>query len=140
MALISLVYVSYATQEMSGEELKDLLEVCRRNNKPLNVTGMLLYRDGYFIQALEGEEDTVMDLYETIVKDPRHDRVLTVYKGEIVNRAFTDWSMGFRNLEDVDFSEYPEYTDFSQFSPEYFSNNPSRAKSLLKTFKDQTYY
>lgn len=142
MTLISLVYVSYASHKMSSEELKDLLEECRDNNEKINVTGMLLYRDGFFIQAIEGEEDVVMPLYNDIQKDPRHDRILTVYKGKITERSFDGWTMGFRNLDDVDFSKVKGYNEFmeQEFSPEYFEENPTRAQGLLKTFKDQTYF
>ncbi|MEO1442551.1 MAG: BLUF domain-containing protein, partial [Chloroflexota bacterium] len=64
MTLVSLVYVSYATEPMSGAELEALMAKSSANNKPLGVTGMLLYRQGFFIQVLEGEEDVVMPLYE----------------------------------------------------------------------------
>ncbi len=36
--------------------LGSLLETCRRNNTAAGVTGMLLYKDGNFMQVLEGEE------------------------------------------------------------------------------------
>lgn len=140
MALISLVYVSFAPHQMSADELRSILEVSRDNNAPRNITGMLLYRNGFFIQALEGEEEVVMPLYDKIQRDPRHDRVMTVYKGKITERTFKDWSMGFYNLDDVDFSKMPGYHDLSEknFTTEYFSENPSRARDLLMTFKDQS--
>jgi hypothetical protein len=59
MGLVSLVYVSVARELMSDEDLKAILEVARRKNAERNITGMLLYRSGYFIQALEGEEADV---------------------------------------------------------------------------------
>jgi hypothetical protein len=37
-----LVYVSSATRPFSGEDLRALLETCRKNNAGLGVTGMLL--------------------------------------------------------------------------------------------------
>ncbi len=38
-----LVYVSSATRPVSGEDLRALLETCRKNNAELEITGMLLY-------------------------------------------------------------------------------------------------
>ena len=134
MALISLVYVSFAKGKMSGDDLETLLEQCRTNNEPLGVTGMLLYRDGYFIQALEGEESVVMPLFNKIALDQRHQHIIVAYKGEISKRTFKDWSMGFKNISEVDFSKYPEYRDYRDFSHEYFANNPTRAMSLLSSF------
>lgn len=142
MSLITLVYVSYASHKMSGDELRVLLDECRENNSKIDVTGMLLYRDGFFIQALEGEEDTVMPLYNKIAKDERHNHVLLVHKGKISERTFEDWSMGLRNLDDVDFSKVPGYTNFldKEFTPQYFEEHPNRAIGMLKTFKDQSYF
>ncbi len=61
-----LVCVSSATRPFSGEDLRALLETCRKNNAGSGVTGMLLYRDGKFMQVLEGDEGTVRALYEGI--------------------------------------------------------------------------
>jgi Sensors of blue-light using FAD. len=46
-----LVYVSSATRPFSREDLRVLLETCRKNNAELGVTGMLLYKDGNFMQG-----------------------------------------------------------------------------------------
>lgn len=35
----------------------------RANNEKLSVSGMLFYKDGNFMQVLEGEEAIVKDLY-----------------------------------------------------------------------------
>ncbi|MEM7363377.1 MAG: BLUF domain-containing protein, partial [Pseudomonadota bacterium] len=38
---------------------------------PAGVTGMLLYHEGSFLQALEGDRAVVEALYERIEEDPR---------------------------------------------------------------------
>jgi len=70
--MFSLIYVSSAVTEFSKSELVDLLESCHANNANLGVTGMLLYKDGNFMQALEGNEDVVRGLHAKIALDPRH--------------------------------------------------------------------
>ena len=65
-----LVYVSSATRPFSGEDLRVLLVTCRKDNTELGVKGMLLYKDGNFMQVLEGEEGAVRGLYERIAADP----------------------------------------------------------------------
>ncbi|MEM6527909.1 MAG: BLUF domain-containing protein [Chloroflexota bacterium] len=137
MRYVSLVYVSFATQEMSGDNLEGLLLQCKKNNASRGITGMLLYRDGYFIQALEGEEDVVMDLFRKIERDTRHSNVIIAHKESITERSFDEWSMGYKNISGVDLSKYPEYRDYEEFSPEYFVNNPSRDVSLLNSFYDE---
>ena len=55
---------------MSTEQLLELLKQCL--NPASGVTGMLLYGNGTFLQALEGDEKVVADLYGKIEKDSRH--------------------------------------------------------------------
>jgi hypothetical protein len=141
MTLISLVYVSFATHPMSEDDLRALLEECRTNNQRLNVTGMLLYRNGFFIQALEGDEEVVEKLFRDIAKDPRHQDVLRVYKAPIVVRSFPNWTMGFNHIGDHHQIEMEGYSDFLEKpNAEYFTQNPSRAQMLLESFRSETFF
>jgi hypothetical protein len=142
MAIISLVYVSVSAHNLTDEELKEILEVSRQNNQALEITGMLLYRDGYFLQALEGEESTVMPLYERIRADDRHRRVLLIHKTTVQQRSFPDWSMGFNKISDEEAEALPGFTNFLQDPSDhtYFSQNPGRAVKLLESFKNRVYF
>ena len=60
------IYVSAATQLFSKAELLQLLTLVREKNQRLAVTGMLLYKDGDFIQLLEGEESVVKQVLDKI--------------------------------------------------------------------------
>lgn len=142
MGLVNLVYVSAAKHNMTDAELKAILDVSRENNKERNITGMLLYRNGYFIQALEGEEDDIDAIYGRIADDERHDHVLLISKEPISERSFGDWSMGFTNLNQVDPAELEGYNDFLErpFDPEFASENAGKAKRLLNSFKNRTYF
>jgi len=144
MTLYTLVYVSLATHPMTDDELRDLLEISRDNNARLDITGMLLYRDGFFIQALEGQEQAVEDLFTKISKDPRHTNVLVVHRGNISRegRTFAEWAMGFNKIKLDEAKQIPGFTDFLQQPGDgrFFSNNPERAQKLLKSFKDRTFF
>lgn len=142
MSLYTLVYVSIATRDMTDEDLLNILNKAREKNARLGVTGMLLYRDNYFIQALEGEKDTLLELYATINADERHEKVLTVYQHPIEKRTFSDWAMGFNRLDNIDPASLPGFTDFltQPFDLSFLTDNPSRAKLLLESFKEQTYF
>ena len=106
--IFSTVYVSAAAEPWAQDELRALLAGCRANNAAAGVTGLLLYRDGVFMQVLEGEEETVRSLYRRIARDPRHHDVANIWVAHAPQRRFPDWSMGFRNLEDheVDLEGY----------------------------------
>ncbi len=67
--LFHLIYVSTAVKPMIGDELVSLLEQSRARNKRHRITGMLLYSDGHFMQVLEGEEASVMKIFEDISHD-----------------------------------------------------------------------
>jgi hypothetical protein len=51
---------------------------------------MLLYKDGCFMQVLEGNEEAVIDLAEKIQRDPRHKNMMTLYQGDSPERQFAD--------------------------------------------------
>ena len=135
--IFSLVYVSSATLPLSGEDLRALLAACRENNARLGVTGMLLYKDGNFMQVLEGDEEAVRGLYARIEDDPRHGGEIILHRGFVDERRFPDWSMGFRNLDSPEGRRAPGYSEFlnSPLTGSEFSDNPSRAQRLLLTFK-----
>ena len=52
------------------------------------------------VQALEGDEETVRDLYRTIHRDPRHERVAVLETVEATERVFGKWSMARVSDED----------------------------------------
>jgi len=102
-----LLYVSNAVELMSRQELEVLLDQAKANNKALNITGMLVYHDGTFIQILEGEEQQVKSLFEEVKKDPRHDNVILIEEMPVQKRAFASWDMAFRQLSTAELKDYP---------------------------------
>jgi Sensors of blue-light using FAD len=132
-----LVYVSSAVKPFLQSELLDLLAKSRENNARLGITGMLLYKDGNFMQALEGEEGAVQALYARIGRDPRHRGLLTLLQGPLEERQFPEWSMGFRDLNAADVLSTPGYSEFlnTPLMGKEFSSDPTRCQKLLLTFK-----
>lgn len=109
------IYVSRAREAMSEETLRVLLETSRRNNRAIGVTGFLIYQDGYFMQMLEGHQGLVDPLMERIARDPRHEDPCVIIRGQAKRRLFTDWSMGFWNMDaplatDIDFMSWQKRT------------------------------
>lgn len=90
-----LVYVSLATRPFTQVELTALLTHARSRNTPLAVSGVLLHQAGSFFQVLEGDAVAVETTFQRISKDPRHRSVLMLLRQTIVERNFSDWSMGF---------------------------------------------
>lgn len=95
----SLTYVSSARSLWSVPELDRLLESARAWNEPRELTGMLLYSGGNFIQAVEGPEGRVAEVFERICADSRHRGLLVLLDEQVERRAFPAWTMGFQRFD-----------------------------------------
>lgn len=135
--MLSIVYASSAVRLFNRAELIELLEASHQANREHGITGMLLYRGGNFIQVIEGENEAVIQLYENIKADPRHNNIILLSQDPILERQFADWSMGFRNIDQMTRQELAGFSEFLEddFSPGYFREHPTRAYILLLSFK-----
>ena len=145
--LFSLAYVSSAITAFGRAELLALLEGCRERNARAAITGMLLYKEGNFMQVIEGPEAAVRALHAKIGRDGRHRGVITLLQSPIEARQFAGWSMAFRDLDDPAvrgareqaLRALPGYSEFLNvaLSGQEFAGWPSRCQKLLLTFKRQ---
>ncbi len=131
------VYVSSAVDLMSSEDLLELLSVCRINNARLEISGMLLHKDGNFMQVIEGPEVEVRKLLEKIKMDPRHHGIIQLIEGYTESRQFSDWSMGFYDLNSPEIKLIEGFNEFlnSPLTGDEFESNPSRCQRLLLSFR-----
>lgn len=96
MPLYTLIYRSQVTFPLNDEALTHLLKECRQKNSQKNITGILLYGYGFFIQMLEGEEHAVRSLfYDKILIDTRHNRAKVLNEGPALRRLYSEWAMAF---------------------------------------------
>lgn len=95
--LLELVYLSNAFPlDFPQSELERILASARRRNAELDVTGVLLYHKGTFLQMLEGPPDAVRHLFGDIIHDdPRHRAVVHCWEQPIAARSFPEWRMGY---------------------------------------------
>lgn len=108
------IYSSKAAQNISQEELHKILESSEKNNKVSDITGMLILYNDTFIQMLEGEEEDVLNTYERIAKDDRHDSVLKLFEGYTDKRHFPDWKMALEVVDEDYFREIDAYESLSE--------------------------
>ena len=101
MKLYQLLYVSDSRRAMSEFELDRLVTACRRKNSERNITGLLLYSGGHFIQLLEGHPPVLANLFDKIGKDERHHNVTKLHFAACKQRLFPKWQMGLLNLETI---------------------------------------
>lgn len=96
--LYRLMYVSTSSSFLTDAEVDALLAQSRRNNEAAGISGLLIYVEGHFLQYIEGRPGDIAALTERIEADPRHHGILRLLEGPSRNRAFPDWSMGYRRL------------------------------------------
>jgi hypothetical protein len=132
-----IVYASTASQVFTKPELQALLQEIRQKNIELGITGMLLHKDGNFMQVLEGEQEALTRLLTNIERDSRHRGLLVLLRGTSEERLFPDWSMGFRDLADQSPEKTPGYSDFMNIplTDAEFSQDPNRCMKLMRLFK-----
>ena len=136
--MISITYVSSGIQLFTTSELHALLQKSREANLKHGITGMLLYNVGSFMQAIEGPDDAVYQLYRNIQQDRSHHMVTTLIDQPIQQRAFPEWSMGFKDMTGPGRPSVAGFTNFLRDwrDREEYSNSPSYARKLLNTFRE----
>ena len=132
MSLRRIIYTSKATSEYNKRDLLDLLHESRGYNSIDNISGVLMHRDGYFLQIIEGEDSLVEDLVKRIANDTRHDDIKIINDALVETRLFPDWSMGCADFEDPTLSLIPG------ISNEF--NNPQFIDDLLNRLPEVANY
>lgn len=94
-----IIYASAASPDVDQSTLDDILGHARTNNAGLDITGILLFGNGVFIQVLEGEDDIVDRLAMHIEQDARHSDFDILYEDSIERRAFGAWDMAYKVLD-----------------------------------------
>ncbi len=118
MRLTRLTYVSTAVEMFTSESLHELVRKAAEKNQTLDITGVLLYSGGAFLQVLEGPEPEVAELFARIELDPRHTFVECAQRDHVQERLFPEWSMELQNFD------------------EHAAVNPQHMR-VIRTFLDQ---
>lgn len=136
--MMYVVYISFAKWLMSEKDLNGMLETFREYNAPRGITGLLLYKDGVFVQALEGPEAELQALYARIQQDPRHENVTTLLQGSMQGRLFPRWAMGFQNICSMTRKQLQDISDFFDvpLDIEQLRSDPNRIYAALIAFRD----
>lgn len=93
--LYQMVYSSRANEVMPKSKLYQILREARLANAKRDVTGVLMFADGLFLQVLEGEEATLRALMTKIAADKRHKDIAILSEGTVPARAFPSWQMAY---------------------------------------------
>lgn len=96
--MISLLYISYNRMPLdtADRQVQAIVDKSVIHNKRADITGALIFAGVHFCQFLEGPEDAVISLMDTIRADTRHRDIWVVYQEAASDRRFADWSMAYK--------------------------------------------
>ncbi len=135
--LDSLVYVSSAVRLLSHEEIDYLLRRARERNKEYEVTGILLYIGGNFMQYIEGPRDNLDVIYKIIQEDELHSGIILVSREAIEQRQFGDWAMAYQTRDVEGYVGSPGERKLIEMILEMPGDNQSTAQIVLHSFWSQ---
>ncbi len=88
------IYCSHAAVSMENPlNLAELLGASARNNRRDEITGVLAFAGGVFIQAIEGPQHAVDKLMSRLRADTRHRGLEVLGEDMASERAFPVWVM-----------------------------------------------
>jgi hypothetical protein len=128
--LVRLLYASRAAAPLTDSVVDTILEQSRHNNPQQGITGILCYSGEQFIQVLEGGRDEVCELFNAIVRDPRHAQVRILSYEEIAERRFGGWTMGHVEINKVNPSLLLKYAEKAELNP--FTSSGRASMALLE--------
>jgi hypothetical protein len=136
---IQIVYTSKATCDLGEDQIVKIHSTALSNNAQRDITGMLLYSKGTFLQVIEGKGEAINHLMERIKLDTRHCDVEVLVKNTIKHREFKNWSMGYRRLEESDAKTLLNFAPFFEdgFDPAKFSAQPGVSLDILRALAAQ---
>jgi hypothetical protein len=132
--LFHLVYISHAVEDISYTDIRDILNVSRKNNAQENVTGLLIFREGFFLQLLEGSESAVKNILGKIMMDDRNHSLRVLIETEGDQRLFADWQMAFLD-GDISSNETADLIDFFDVCLKAGAHQRALVMPMLRKFR-----
>lgn len=98
MKLVRIVYISFATRDLSEADLAQIELSSQLHNLAGGITGLLIAQGSFFYGVVEGSQRKVMRRMEVIITDDRHTGLRILREEEISVRRFANWC--FAHLPD----------------------------------------
>ncbi len=127
--LVQVIYVSSVAPDITEHDTLKFLKQARTANRKHDVSGMMLYIDGWFLQLLEGHGAMVDVVCSTIFRDKREMRM--ILREFIAEREFPDWTMGFEAVKPAEACRLLGKPQLFDSVATFADMDPDSAKSLL---------
>ena len=94
-ALYQVLHISRAANAAFDISDLDILKQGVHRNSARGISGFLRREQGHYIQVLEGPRDSLIELLDKIMRDPRHFNMRILDLRRIEEREYRDWSFGY---------------------------------------------
>lgn len=105
----TICYISTIRPATSKKDIERLSKIIAYKNKRLNITGILIIKNGHFFQIMEGSVPNITAAYKKIKKDKRHTGLIKLLETPIEIRLFDAYDTG-------EFSVIKNYTKLKKLS------------------------
>jgi hypothetical protein len=90
-----IAYLSRPCDNFPVTEIPRIFRVSRQRNADEGVSGVLVCTGNYFLEVIEGTQETIAELWERVLSDPRHVDAIVLADEVAEERWFADWRAGF---------------------------------------------
>jgi hypothetical protein len=105
---IRLVYASRLASGVQSSDIDAIAATFADRNARRGITGILALDGDHVCQILEGPDEDVSSLFDTITKDRRHEGVVELHRTSIERPRFAAWGMARRPMIDVVMMAYAD--------------------------------
>jgi hypothetical protein len=130
--LIHVIYVSSTVSASAEHDALKFLGQARTANRKHDVSGLMLFVGGHFLQLLEGEPARVDVVCSTIFRDKRDMRM--ILRESIPERQFPEWTMGFEAVQPAEVCRLLDESTLPGSVAKFANIDPVSAKTLLTIF------
>jgi len=110
--------------------LSDIVSSSRKYNPNAQITGIISYREGQYLQVLEGPYLEVDKLMAKIAADPRHDDIWVFLDKQITERSFNNWGVSVFDFLDQE----ALFDTFVENNKDIFNRLDEQQKSRIQPF------
>ena len=95
--MLSLLYISHSLLDATDADqiVQDIVTASIARNQAVGITGALVFTGVNFAQFLEGPDQPVLELMNSVRRDARHKDVWVAFQASTNARRFGNWSMAY---------------------------------------------
>lgn len=110
-SLHRVVYLSTAVGVLRADELDRIYLRAKVANAGADITGLMLFHEGIFLQVLEGPAAGIASLMERVRRDRRHSGLTILESGPVTRRHFANSPMQFISARNLSAGEKQAFSD-----------------------------